>query len=271
MPRTNTAVARGQSVCAFEKNVTKSRWNAENERETYETTEVCGHPAVRHSERTKGYKRITDHPYGGEDGTKTTVRFPKCGGCGEYIQKGDKYRFWNPRKRAKVIRCSNCPNPPRSFFTTSEIKATAWDIADDTAAGQCSTIEELQDLASDYAGQIQDLIDTIDEKIQNIEDGFGHRVPVCDELEDRKSEIENWMSEVEDAVSGFEAGGECETCGQDEDAHNMCDQGFFTETDGDECDNCKQTESDHACDEYIDAALEEARSALEDALGNCPE
>lgn len=120
-----------------------------------------------------------------------------CGGCHERIPPGSMYRYWTPNNRGKVIRCTNCPIPSRSFFTSSEILGMAWDIADQTPP-DFETVEDFEDWKSEVAAGIADIVYLIQGKMDNIESGFGHsNIPVYQELEDRMYEYESWQEEVE--------------------------------------------------------------------------
>jgi hypothetical protein len=158
---------------------------------------VCGATAQRHG----GTKRpITDHPYGGESGTEIFTKFPKCsGGCGRTLEKGEQYRKWVVNFGPTFIRCMSCAAPSRSSMTSSEILSMAWDIADQSIEdSEVATLEDAESKRDELAEAIQEVVDLIQEKLDNIESGMGHTyAPVYEELDERRSEYESWQQEME--------------------------------------------------------------------------
>ena len=141
---------------------------------------------------------ITDHEYGEE-----VERPYKCNGCGEPIGPGQAYRWWKPRRGGKYRRHAHCGVPPRSLFTSSEIKATAWDIADQDVP-EFGNFDEFADWAETAAADIDDLISTIQDKIDNIVGAFhGSMPPVAEDLDDRRGELESWADTVRNVAEQY--------------------------------------------------------------------
>lgn len=243
MARTNVQKAYGSNRCQVETGTDY----AGNPRVCNKSKKAHG-PSVKHP--------ITDHLYGGEDGTNWTKVYPVCGSCREAIPHGEQYKLWVPRYKPRMVRHMTCPTPPRSAFTNSEILSMAWDLAD----GSWDVMEDKDSFTSqveDVANGIEEIVDVIQDKLDNIESGFGHtELPVYEELDERREMYEEWQREVEelDADEFEEEGDACTKCGLSED-------------DGDHMD-----EDDwHDFDPEDEFDSEGAHEAFMEALGACPE
>lgn len=183
----------------------------------------------------------------------------KCSNCTRVIPKGASYRRWSINFGSDYLLCDNCPTPPRSRFTTSEIRATCWDIVDDDIES-FETQEEFEEVVRGLAERIdEEVLQMVQEKLDNIESGIGHTdVPVYEELQDRLYELESWKDEVEairpeDFIVEGEA---CSECGFTEDDPNH---------DPDEGSSWHEFQPE---DEFI---VEDALEALQEAVDSCPE
>lgn len=246
MPRMNEQKARGSVRCTVVEDG---------------SVYACGKSKRAHSDAVK---RPVAHTFGGPNGTDIEVVWPKCGACQRVISKGETYRYWKPRHGAKQTRCVTCPPPSRSSMTGSEILGMAWDIAD--ADYTADTREELEDLQTEVAEQIGDIVDGITEKLDNIEAGMGHPyAPVYEELDERRGEYEAWQQEVEGVdFDQFEGEGDdvCADCGMaySDGDHEVGDDGRFG-PDG----HYFEEDEDEAFD--VEGALAE----LQQAIDACPE
>ncbi len=196
MPRTQVQRARVTKVCAV---VISS-----------DDDSICGRHKQKH-EGGSAKSPITDHLYGGEDGNLIAERLPKCGSCQKIIESGEQYRKWKPRYRGTVVRCmAPACTPPRSYFTSSEILSQAWDIADKEVP-TFESVEDFESWCEDVAGSIQEIVDLIQEKQDNIESGFGHTsLPVYEELDERRYMYEEWMEAASTAASNLDLSDESE-------------------------------------------------------------
>lgn len=193
------------------------------------------------------------------DHVKKSRKEHKCSNCTRPIEVGSSYRRWRRNFQSDYVLCNECPTPPRSFFTTSEIKAVAWDLIDEEIES-FETQEKFEDIVRGYEERIrEELVDLIQEKLDNIESGIGHTdVPVYEELEERKDEIEAWADDVANIDSG-------EFLGEGD----ACDECSLSEDDGP---HWEPTEEDyHGFNPVEEFDIESALEALQDALGLCPE
>lgn len=182
-----------------------------------------------------------------------------CDRCGATVERGAPYVWWEFRFGGKRVRCgAEACRPKASELTQSAIKGAAYAIQEDYDPASCESFEALAEMRDDVAQAIQDIVDELQEKIDNIESGMGNWMPICDELEERRGEYESWHDEVE---------------GVDADEPD--------EEPGDEAPERFEGEDDDSFDERVgdwkrakeawDEALDEARTALADAIGACPE
>jgi hypothetical protein len=246
--------------CGVEYEFTGERYVAQTrEYEQYTEMRKCGRSRKAHQEtvsiKRKGEKKgvrvvlppkVTDHEYGDEYSFEVACRH-----CGEPIKPGTQYAYWLSKNRGKVVQHASCPSPNRSFWTNSEILSTAWGIQDQEVPN-FETVEELEDWATEVGDQIRtELVEMIEEKMDNIESGFGHSdVPVYYELEERKDAFEQW-ADMADDISSYvsEDTAPCAACQRPEDEHE---------------------EDDEECDEF-DPDYSFLTDAAHELLGECPE
>lgn len=261
MARMNVQKAQGKRLCAvvtprqrFTKleNGEYGYVDQEIDLEDEGTFKKCGKAKRSHSAGVKN--PITDHPYGGEDGTQIEIVMPKCGVCKKEIEKGEEYRYWAPRYGARHTRCMTCPAPSRSALTNSEILSMAWDIADEAVEVDGDEMDSFKSARDDYAERVQEIVDLIQEKMDNIEGGFGHTsVPVYEELEERLGMYEGWQQEIESVTfDDFETEGEA------------CSECSLSLTDHPE-------DADHDWSADTEFDTEGALDALSEAVSNAPE
>ena len=206
-----------------------------------------------------------------------------CGKCGATLGAGSAYRWWKSRFGPKRVRCmARTCDPKPSELVTNEVTSAALGIAETTedAIGGAESVGEVNDAMEEAASNIQsDVIEACEEKMSNIESGFGHTdIPAYAEIEERKDEYESWMS----AVEGWQ-GDDIDLTVVVKDA-----EGVEWSVDYAPGDNCFSEEDALAAvveaevpeasreaavaqlREAFADALEEARSGARDALGECP-
>lgn len=260
MPRRNTAIMRARQVCGVE--VTKAdRWDPE-----VFNTEVCGLPKASHLPTVsvkrkgdlKGQKVIRPAKVDDHDFSDPYEKDIRCAACSNPIVPGTKYAWWKPRYGGKRVQHDSCPNPPRSFFTSSEILGMAWDISDSPIEAP-ESMEDAEDVRDDYYEQVQEIVDLIQEKLDNIESGFGHsNLPIYEELDERRGMYEDWAEEIrsldfDQFEEDSEACGECELSDNDG-PHDVEDDDYHAFQEG-------EPEFDS----------EAAYEALQEVVANAPE
>lgn len=183
------------------------------------------------------------------------------------IEIGQKYKYWTPRMGAKHTRHYDCPSPSRSFFTSSEILATAWDIADGNVDfSDVSDMSDAQGVRDDFAEQVREIVSMIEEKVSAIQQYF-ESSPTIDELEERGYQYDAWAEEIEAVdFSEFELEDEdaCKYCGQAEDEllHYWDEEVEIQNQD---------FEHKFEASEEIIFDVEGAQEALAEVVGNAPE
>ena len=196
-----------------------------------------------------------------------------CHSCGKEIEKGQSYQYWEFMKRGTLKLHIDCP-VRRSWLTGSEIKGTLWDLCDDFAP-EGDPAEIAQSL-TDFADEVEQVMDMMQESMDNIESGIGHcDVPVYEELQERYDELENWKGEIESAVSDIESEQpeeyeeqEC-SCEADWDAQEA-------EIDGepepwDEVCQCGAEEANEEAANADAPDYQDQIDAAQDVVGDCPE
>lgn len=153
-----------------------------------------------------------------------------CGRCGDPIPVGAPYVHWSFRFGGKYKRCAKPSCAPRaSELTQNETRSAAYALTEEEIA--FDNYDDFEEAVQDYAQRILDeVLETIQEKMDNIESGFGHTdLDAYYNLEEQYGEVEQWAENVE----------------------RVTDQQDWLDGDG----------------EFM---AEEAREALIEALGECP-
>lgn len=170
-----------------------------------------------------------------------------CGKCGTPIAAGDGYRWTKFLRGPKLRRCTKYECRFRaSDLTRSDIRGSLYSAQEAFEDAPKSNLSELESAIESMTESVSEVMELIDEKVSAMEDGFGHRIQACDDLEDRKYEIESWHSELEDLMNEV--------------------QSSTYEHDPDDTDPDDEDAAQEAQDEF-DRLLSEC----EDAVGNCPE
>lgn len=178
-----------------------------------------------------------------------------CTRCGEAIKAGDGYRWWSFRYGGTYRRCMKPECSPRaSDLTQNEVLQAAYDLSEEEVV-LAESLEDFQQQAEEFSDRINDeVLELIQEKMDNIEQGFGHTdLEAYYNLEEQYGEVESWaesVAQVADQLDSAESD-VCEECG-------------LAETD------CRTSGEDHEFTPGTDFDAEAAQEALQEALGACP-
>lgn len=167
---------------------------------------VCGQPKAVHD--------TLDHPF---------MQVPlRCESCGNPINIGDPYKWVAPRahraaKGIKRNRHLTCPSWKSSELTSSPHLATIYAAQEDAEVSlamlSVSSIDEVEDvaiqleeIAGEFADQLQSAVESYEESASNIEDGFGHETYQSEELRQKSEDVQSWADEAEQhQVDRFDA------------------------------------------------------------------
>jgi chromosome segregation ATPase len=136
----------------------------------------------------------------------------KCGRCGHVITAGETYYSWTNRigrGSIKHIRCAaHYPRP--SEMTMSEHLQVAYSSQEaiDDAVSQYRNdydAEALRDSLDSVASDLDAHVDTLDERISNMQDAFPNGCPSLSTLEEYKENFESFKDEVENARDEVES------------------------------------------------------------------
>jgi hypothetical protein len=204
---------------------------------------------------------------------------PKCSKCGTEIAVGQPYKYTEAYNRT-IIRCGPCP-APQPWEYSSSLSALLAQI-DHEASAEISEATDRDSLeaARDNAAQaVRDLAEQKEESAQNLEDGFGHETEQSNELREIADQLNSWADEIEgvdfpeDPEPGTDECPECSGHGTVECSAcegEGCDDCTDGEADCDECNGTGETELDEPTEDDLATWVDEARSALEDKMGECP-
>lgn len=117
----------------------------------------------------------------------------------EGITKGNTYWYWTPY-RGRKRRSSTHPRP--SQVEPNDTKANVFgaveDLADFLAATTAETTKEDVENIIESCKEVADTAyDEMEEKADNIEDGFGHETMQSEEFREYASEIEQWGQDLD--------------------------------------------------------------------------
>lgn len=213
-----------------------------------------------------------------------------CGKCHKTIAAGDPYIWVKPRYGGKRVRCTDprCRFRP-SELTSSEIRSEIYSAQEDWEdnGGPLNV-----DLARDVVESLRNVVEMIQEKLDNIESGFGHTdLPVYEELESRKDDLEAWVDEGEgfadEAASLADELNELRDNGPEEVEVSYPDRSAYEDDSGFDEEAyeaaCQEAEEDaeaenEALEQAWDDEVEEKEQELEAAIANfeswldeCPE
>ena len=156
-----------------------------------------------------------------------------CQVCEKEIHKGDSYLWWAFYRGAKNIRCLD-HKPKRSETTGSETESMALQISEGLKLAETpDTADDADSLKADIVEEIEAIKEVIQEKMDNIEGGFGHTdVPSYYDQEELLDAYQSWGDEIDGldtALFGEEADvcTECDYSHADGN-HETGDDGRFT-------------------------------------------
>lgn len=200
---------------------------------------------------------------------------PKCDHCDEEIKVGQPYKWIEPNGQRIRNRHEDCPTW-KVWEYSSSLSARIAQIQEEGMNGFPDDATEESDISSfveDLASQIRELAEEKRESASNIEDGFGHSTYQSDELNETADSLDEWAEGVEQVTLPDVPEAEettCDTCGGSGEGEAQYDE----EKDPEPCPDCEGTGSSFEAEEPSEEALQEwrdeCRSAIEDALGNCP-
>ena len=112
------------------------------------------------------------------------------------IQKGEKYFYWSFYRQSKQ---RSKTYPLASQTESNPTKANLYRLEEAMASNvfQATTVEEVRDAVTDTIDNLDEVIEEFQEKANNIEEGFGQEMPICEELNQWAETVEEWKSELE--------------------------------------------------------------------------
>lgn len=127
-----------------------------------------------------------------------------CGVCHEPIHKGDSYRWIKPRYGGKRVRHATCQNFRPSDMTSSDklsrLYAAQENVEDFLSAGEFDSLDDVKGVLEEAGSEAREVGDEYRESAQNIEDGFGTRTAMCDEIEEKADSCDSWADTLEGAL-----------------------------------------------------------------------
>lgn len=172
-----------------------------------------------------------------------------CGSCRQEIKEGMPYRYWKFRHGGTQRRCMKPQCAPKRWdLTQNEVLSTLWQTIDSFDPSAYEDFGALKEALEDMASEIRDnAIALLEEKMDNIESGFGHtEVPAYQELEERKDALESFCDDLESAAGDLET------------------DHALSEEELEDLDEEERAEKQRE-------ALEAAREAAQEAVNGCPE
>lgn len=134
----------------------------------------------------------------------------KCDHCGEPIEAGQAYKYFQPRFGPAHKRHIACPHwKPSQMVSNEKLSAlyAAQEAAEDSIDGWKPSPQdkhldtsELEGILSDAAQDFREVSEMYSESAQNIEDGFGHSTSMSEEMTEKAEEIESFADNLESAV-----------------------------------------------------------------------
>ena len=159
-----------------------------------------------------------------------------CDKCSATIRKGQPYRWAQAYRSRKKVRCDKlaCAFRPSDLTGSDKLSRVyaAQEAAEDAISG-AEDCDAFVSLCGDMATELREVADEYREAAEAM-GGAGQ------EMEEKADNLEGWADEVESACSNLDA---------------------FVEHEGSGKDEAGQTREEW---------LEEARAAVQDAIGNCP-
>lgn len=179
-----------------------------------------------------------------------------CQVCHTPIQVGDPYKWAKPRYRGKVVVCSKCQITP-SMVSSSKmttIYEAQYSVSKEIA--EASDIDTIASSLESFAEEVRGVGQEYQESADNQREYFPDS-SVADDNEEKAQQLDSWADELSDTADTIRS--------------EFSDVEVL-QSELDELDDTKEdyaSESDRLSDE-IEDRLEEARSRVEDAIGECP-
>lgn len=165
-----------------------------------------------------------------------------CRRCGHEIQVGEAFKYFSKRYGGTTFYCAAHSPRPSEMTSGKTAQLLAIGEALEDAVADAETPEDVKTALEQARDDAESLKDEYEESATNIVDGFGHETYQSEELAEKASEIETWMDELESAIS-------------------QVDVDELEQDEGESDEDFEQRKSD---------ALDEARSAAEDAQSSMP-
>lgn len=123
-----------------------------------------------------------------------------CSRCREELPAGSAYQYIEFAFGPTVKRCMKHECRFRaSDLTRSEIKGQLYSAVETFEDSEFEIAADVIAGVETLAEQVAEVVELIQEKLDAIEEGMGHtEVPVYEELEMRREELEGWWSELEE-------------------------------------------------------------------------
>jgi uncharacterized protein YukE len=126
------------------------------------------------------------------------------------IKRGDMYYTWSLKTGPRSSRTYRQLSPPRrSQLTTSDFLSQLYDLEDRLLKLSGDTILDVTSEVEDIAGEIRQLGEEQQEKVDNMPDGLQQgdtgqmiqeRAEACEQwASDLENELQNWPEDLEDA------------------------------------------------------------------------
>lgn len=186
-----------------------------------------------------------------------------CGSCGETIPVGAGYRWIKPRYGGKRTRCLK----PACRFRSSDLVSSdklqrvygaQETIEDFIASWDGLDLDDVKNALDEAATEIDDVASEYRESADNIRSSFSEST-TADDCEEKADGLESWAQELRDAVDSID------------------DRPFPADEEEDEEDDSasedEREEAKKAAEakaEKLQEWIDEVKSAVHDALGNCP-
>lgn len=185
----------------------------------------------------------------------------KCEKCGQEIKVGDPYKWVAPKSGPyggyKRYRCGPCPSWKPSELSSSKM-ATIMAAQEDFDVSGAETISDINEALNDFAQTVREVAQEYRDSSENIEQGFGTRTYMVDELEQKADDLESWADDLESGIDGDDD--DWERCPLHS-GHDIPGGSNDDHIEEDACDDCHTSREDF---------LDERRSEAEDKINETP-
>lgn len=176
----------------------------------------------------------------------------QCGKCNKTIEVGEPYRWIQAKFSAKRIRCdaSACSFRQSELVSSeklSRVYSAQEQLSDFVESWDGSDLQELKDACDECASELKEVAQEYEDSASSIRDAFQGGSSTADDCDEKAENLNTWAEEIESAGNDLEEF-EGEEPGEDEDE-----------------DESKPEDETKRID-----WMDECKSAVQDALGNCP-